>query len=187
MYLKLYNLARWASFESSTRLPTTQTKSNFSWIFIEQEVLYEQDLKFPCIKWVCYFVIKCVCNSKTTSLVNNFFCNYSLLDDARSMILSEPMSGPLVNGLQTTDYSMSSTAKWLLGHVNLPSFNGLSCSKDKVNIDTLTFGCAKELSSWYLMAVGILAGGGSFSGADASTVPTPIVTGSYCSSVGSAD
>lgn len=71
--------------------------------------------------------------------------------------------------------------------MNLLSFNGPRCSKDKVNIDTLTFGCAKELSSWYLMAVGILAGAVSFSGADASTVPAPIVTGSCFSSAGSID
>lgn len=79
--------------------------------------------------------------------MNFFFSNYSLLDDARSVTLFEPVSGPLANGLQNTDYLMSCTAKWLLGHMNLLSFNRLSCSKEKVNTGTLTFGCAKELSS----------------------------------------
>jgi len=82
---------------------------------------------------------------------------------------------------------MSRAAKWRSGHTNLLSRSRLSGSTENVNIGTLTLGCAKELSSWYLMAVGILAGGGSFSGADVSTVAAPTVTGSYCSSVGSID
>jgi len=53
-------------------------------------------LNSPALNQRATFVIKFVRNSKTTSLVNNFFCNYPLLDDARSV-----MSGPFVNGLQT--------------------------------------------------------------------------------------
>lgn len=35
--------------------------------------------------------------------------HFSLLDYARKVILSEPVSGPLVNSLQTTNYLMGKT------------------------------------------------------------------------------
>lgn len=122
--------------------------------------------------------------SQSTSRGNCLFCGYSLLDDARGVTLSEPVSGLLANGLRTSGNLLGSTAGWLFGHVNL-LWLGWGGGSLQATISTLTFGCAKELSSWYLMAVGMLAGGGSFSGADASAVSAPTVTGSYCGSVGS--
>lgn len=91
-----------------------------------------------------------------------------------------------VNSLWNLESLTSNTAK-VFGHVTLTPPSRLCYFKGSININTLTFGCAKELSSWYFMAVGMLPGAISFSVLDRSTVPTPTVAGSHFSSPASVD